>query len=924
MRYGMVFSVIALVPAFEPTLAADATRSSAAPLETVSVSASRISRDGYESPTPTTVLGAEHLASRAPDTLANALTHLPQMRNAANEGTGSLRFGQSAGRGFVNLRGLGTNRTLVLLDGERPVSNSLSGERDILSFPSALITRVDVVTGGASASYGSDAIAGVVNFILDSRFSGFNATAEGGTSAQSDATLGKITAAWGADLSDRWHLIASAELFERDGLAADSRSFATPPAIVPNTGFDTSNGQRPLQVVRNAYDADQAPGGLILNGPLAGQQFLSNGATAAYVPSSCRVSQPYVLCDSRQDLAATLGSIALTSPQRRVAGFGRLTFQSTPRFEAHFDALLARTRTSITSIPLETSEFGLRLPIDVAANPFLPEAVRAQYFAAGESTLFIGRQNTDQGTFEDVLRESVASFSAGLRAQLDRTWMLKVSASYGQADTGERWVNAYSTDRFLNAVDTVAVNGMPVCRINSAAMTDPACAPANIFGSGNMSADAMAYFLGTIRKPLKTYQHGLSVDLTGEPLSLWARSVSVAAGASYREERARQFNDGVDGGFAFIGYPPFYGETDVSEVYAQAVVPLAEDVPFARSIEAELAARWVHYSQAGSEVPWKVGLNWVPVPGVRIRFSKSEDIRAPNVLESSLPQFLSSISPQVNPAPNGVPLFNSLGIAPGQTLNVRTIGGGNRALTPEIAHTTAIGLVLEPGDLPGFRASIDHFRIRVRDAITTLPASTIVQNCAAGAADQCELIGLSKDSTLPTVTTLSVNAQSFETGGLDVEARYSFAFAGGEATTRALANYLLEYEQTVPGAPTQDLLGDISYGLPKLQADVSFQFTRGETTALLSGIYIGEGSYRNSLAADIQNDHVPAVWYVNAAIDRRLSKLCSVYASVSNVLDRSPPHPGFGVYTNIDSNLLTGVPYDRIGRFFKVGLRVTL
>jgi hypothetical protein len=172
-----------------------------------------------------------------------------------------------------------------------------------------------------------------------------------------------------------------------------------------------------------------------------------------------------------------------------------------------------------------------------------------------------------------------------------------------------------------------------------------------------------------------------------------------------------------------------------------------------------------------------------------------------------------------------------------------------------------------------------------------------------------------------------VNAQSFITSGLDGEARYSFGLAGGQATIRALANYLHEYKQTVPGAALVDLRGDVSLGLPALQGDLSAQFTRGGTTALLSGVYIGSGSYHKSMAAEIQNDHVPHVWYVGATLEQRLQLLgadCAAYAAVSNLFNQEPPHPGFGIYTNIGSGFLTGVPYDRIGRFYKVGLRLTL
>lgn len=929
MRHNnFIFSVGVIAMTVGHSAPAMASPASEPALDVVTVTASRVRRDGYEAPTPTTVLEADELTLRAPDTLANALTFLPQMRNVANEGTGSVQFGQSAGRGFVNLRGLGSNRTLVLLDGARPVSNALSGSRDILSLPSALISRVDVVTGGASSLYGSDAIAGVVNFVLDSRFTGFKASVEGGTSDRSDATSGKFTTAWGGALSDRWHLVASAELFDKDGVTSDSRNFATPRATVPNPEYPLVPDQRPLLVVRNAYDANQSPGGLILNGALAGQQFLSDESVAPYVPDSCITSQPYVLCDSRQDsLAAALGTIALGSPQRRVTGFGRLTFQVTPDIEAHFDAMLASTHTTLTANGFATSSFDLQIPIDVAANPFVPESVRAQYLAAGDTTMNLGRQNTDDGPFQDVFRESVANYSLGIRAALATDWILKARASYAEADTGERWVNVYSINRFLQAADVVAVNGVPTCRINAVSVTDAACAPADIFGSGNISAQAQDYYLGDIRKPLKTYQREFAIDLTGEPFSLPAGRMSFAAGASHRVEATRQFNDGTNAGFAFAGYPAFSGDSSVSEVYSQAVLPLIRDLAFAKSIDVDLAARWVKYRDAGSEVPWKFGLNWKPVSSLRVRFASSEDIRAPNVLELNLPQFQSSISPQVNPLPGGVPVFNSLGIAPGQTLNVREVGGGNPALKPEIARTTAFGLVFQPEALPGFSASIDHYRIKIEDAITTLPASTIIQDCAAGDASQCELIGPPVDSTLPTVATISLNAQSFVTSGLDAEVQYSFRLAGGDATLGVLANYITGFEQTVPGDSTQDLLGDITLGLPKLQGDLSARYTRGSTTGLLTGTYVGSGSYRNGMSATIENNHVPDVWYVGATVDHRLQDLCgdcSLYVSVSNLLDQDPPHPAYGKYTNLESTVFTGVPYDRIGRLFKVGFRVSL
>ena len=347
------------------------------PLESVTVTATRIIRDGYEAPTPTTVLGAD-----IPDTCERRQrwptrsSRLPQMRNAADEGTGSLMFGGAAGRGFVNLRGLGTNRTLVLLDGERPVSNTLVRRSGHL-----------VPAVGADHSGGrrhrrclGDLWIGCDRrrrqLPIDSRFRVSRTASKAAVSRNPMPSARKVTAAWGGSFGDRWHLVASAEIFDRTACPSDSRSFATPPAIVPNPGFTSTNGQRPLHVVRNAYDADQAPGGLILMARLP--------VSSSFPTAHCALCALFLHGEpalrsvrfSRQDLAATLGTVALTSPQRRAAGFGRLTFQITPDLEARFDALVARNRTAITSVPLETNCSACNCRSMWRRIPFCPKRAR--------------------------------------------------------------------------------------------------------------------------------------------------------------------------------------------------------------------------------------------------------------------------------------------------------------------------------------------------------------------------------------------------------------------------------------------------------------------------------------------------------------------------------------------------------------------
>jgi iron complex outermembrane recepter protein len=372
----------------------------------------------------------------------------------------------------------------------------------------------------------------------------------------------------------------------------------------------------------------------------------------------------------------------------------------------------------------------------------------------------------------------------------------------------------------------------------------------------------------------------------------------------------------------FSGQPGFSGSTEVGEAYIETVVPLAQDAFLAKSLDIDAAARLAHYNHSGTQSAWKVGLNFAPWSAFRIRAVASQDIRAPNIGELDTPSFRSSIVTLPNPLPHGLPIFNSLGFAPGQNVNVQEIDGGNSNLRPEVAHTVSFGVVVQPPALPGFRGSLDHYRIRIGNAITALSVPTVIQNCAVGDSAACALISFPSGATLPVVQIMQVNTESFVTSGLDAEVAWHGALLGGNVSLRALANYIQQYKLLVAGAREQDLRGDLSSGLPELQGDISTQYTRGPTTVLIYETYIGSGDYNKALDATIQNNHVPHVWYLGATVQQGMPFLgrdCFAYASVNNLLNQKPPHPGFGIYTSLNNNIFTGVPYDRIGTFFRLG-----
>src|SRR5262249_19618005 len=201
----------------------------------------------------------------------------------------------------------------------------------------------------------------------------------------------------------------------------------------------------------------------------------------------------------------------------------------------------------------------------------------------------------------------------------------------------------------------------------------------------------------TVYKPLYTSQLDAAVNVRGEPLATWAGPVSAAAGGEFRRDAADLHNSDPNRVYAFSGQPAFSGSTHVSEAYVEAVAPLAENVPLAKSLDLEAAGRLAQYSQSGTQSAWKIGANWSPWWSATLRAVASQGIRAPNIGELDTPVFPSSIDTLPNPLPKGIPVLNAFGIAPGQSANLHEIDGGNPNLQPEVAHTVSFGVVLQFG-----------------------------------------------------------------------------------------------------------------------------------------------------------------------------------------------------------------------------------
>lgn len=883
------------------------------------VTGTRVIRDGYQAPTPTTVVSSEMLEARAPSTAIDALSLLPAFKRVATSGTANQSVGSSGGQSFVNLRGLGPNRTLVLLNGQRVAPSTADASVDVALLPQGLFERVDVVTGGGSSAWGSDAVAGVVNFILDTKFQGLKGELQGGVSSRGDNLSGKAELNFGTKFADgRGHILGSFEYYDSEGVGYRSRPWSQYQAgVVANPAYAPGNGQSRLLLSPYAYHGNVTWGGVITDTALRGTQFDSNGNSTAF--PFCRINQgANAACDGPRDDISYLGYwTAMTTPQTRGTGYLRLSYDVLDNVNVYADYLHGESNTSYSTLPPSTA---LGIPILIRNdNPFIPSAIQAQLAPLGITSFNLGRTSRDMGNGTIYRNNRVDRFSIGLDATLADTWRLRTYLTQGTSRQANGFNNVPNRSRFAAAVDAVRdpETARIVCR---STLTNPTngCVPLNLFGEGAPSAQAIDWVMGEYRADLTLKQLAGGLNLSADPFSTWAGPVSVAVGAEYREESANQVVDATSAvrGWAFGNPQPLSGKFNVKEAYIDTVIPLAKEASWADSLELNAAARYASYSTSGGVTTWKLGATYKPINDILLRATRSRDIRAPSILEL-FTSTLQSTATIVDTSNTTQP-------------TIRVLTQGNPDLTPEVADTTSAGIVYQPSLLRGFSASVDYYKIKIRGAITTLATQDIANRCNQGNQEICALITRDSSGVITTISRPFLNIQQLVTSGVDFEASYRFELSNignnlpGSVALRALGSYVHEYV-TGTGVTTLDEAGSLVPGMPKWSWDLNAIYTGGPFLVNLSASHVGGGKFSNEYTqpTDIDINHVDGVWYFGATAQYTFKldegRSVAVYLNAANILDTPPPYP-FGV-SGVPVPGGPGGPYDRIGRSFKAGVR---
>ena len=904
------------------TLPACARAQARTEVDEVVVTGSRLPTAGFSTPTPVTATSAEALRLAAPRNLADALVQLPAF-------TGSFRsenpitaatFGAN-GQNLLNLRGLGVARTLILLDGRRmPASNSM-GAVDINILPQALVGRVDVVTGGASAAYGSDAVAGVVNFVLDTTLRGFKGGVQGGVSTYGDVESAGGWIAFGHEgFGGRARIIASAEFAVQNGRDADQatgrRWFDHPAGQIPNP---VVGGRPPILVVPDIRNRLGTYGGLIPSGPLAGTQFLPGGASASFNPGA-----PFGATFASGGDGARI-NIAFTPDQQRETAFVRGEFDATPGVMLFADALYAHRRVGsglfINPHTGAANQFTI-----FRDNAFLPPEILARMVAANVASIPFGRYERDFPLVEVVDIGDVARVSAGAKGDLSGGWRYDVSLAYGRTEQELRENNLTINRRLYAAADAVRnpASGLTVCRSTLQGL-DPGCVPLNLFGEGAPSADAIRYVTGDSIKYLTLQQTVVAATLTGKlpsGLSVGAGPIAVAGGLEWRRETADQTVDplspfatdvtgirgapasqqGRPGAFNFFNPLPLSGAYEVAEAFAEAGAPVLRDRPFALALNLNGGVRLTRYSQSGTVTSWKVGAHHSITDDLGLRFTRSRDIRGPNILEL------------FNPASQN----SNNQIFRGVTTPALLINSGNPDLKPEKADTITFGVIGRPAT--GLQLSLDYYRIRIQDAIGSLTAERTVLQCERGNQLLCGQITVTPAGTL-IIRTRGLNLNLQETAGYDFEAAYAGEWRGGVATLRLLVNHTTtDFIQPPGSARIEQLNQPIS---PRWRGMLQARYQRGNWGLFSQVRYLDRARFDPTRVdgIDTNDNQAPAVAYLDATVTWRAPMALNhaeAFVSCTNLFDQKPPVATANPTT---FSTPTSPAYDRIGRYLTAGVR---
>jgi len=929
---------------------------------TITVTGSRIVRDGYSAPTPVSVLGEADIQAVAPPNISDFVSQLPAIQGSSAAATSTSNLSSAtAGIAAINLRSLGVNRTLILVDGQRSVASSATGLVDINTFPQALVERVEVVTGGASAAYGSDAVGGVVNFILKKDFVGVQLNADYGETTYGDGANYNFSATAGTKLmDDRLHIMGNFQYFKQEHIPSINRDWNDSGYnIIPNPAYVVGNGRPEFIVSSQTGPARVTPGGLVVTGPLRGTKFglvdpnTGFASVGQHVFGQVQTTNSIAMLggDWQEAGRGFVGSTSLEPGQERIGAYGRVSFDVTPDFNVY--ASMAYNRMELESNYLQPIDNGnLTIQRD---NAYLPASVGQQMDTLGLTSLRIGTTNEGMPKGGSANIREVYRYVIGGKANFDlmgRDWTVDAYYQRGFSRVNEQLAGTWLRSRMNAATDAVVAQagnsagiaaGTIVCR---STLTNPSngCIPINRIGSNGQSQAAIDYILNDGAQPARfqrLQQDVASLTFSGEIFDLPGGAAAIALGGEWRQEKIDsvvdpQFNNG----WQYGNYLENRGQYNVKEAFVEVSLPVFTGA------ELNGAARVTDYSTSGTVATWKIGATWQPIDDIRFRGNVSRDIRAPNLDELFAA---------------GTGRSNTLLLRePGQV--TRTVGyqqkaTGNPNVNPEVARSWTIGAVATPTFMPGFALAVDYYSVKLSGAIGSLEPQNIVDLCFIdNDQSQCANLTIARDmngviTNFDQILLFPINFASQVNKGIDIETSYRTSLdkistsLDGQLTLKAsVTHYLSNLIDDTFNLP-RETVGQFSnsqlssFGPPAWNYRLSAIYNSRKVTAALIGRGNSSGVIDNN--AIICSTNCPASttdrrtidtnrhggsFFLDASLAYRIpvgNSEAQLQLTINNLLNRdptlSPNGPtGDSQFSRAQTSLLVG---DRLGRTFRLSAR---
>lgn len=903
-------------------------------VEEIVVTGTLIARPAAEALTPLVTVDLDALQATGTANVADALNDMPLFGIADSTPTSSNAKTQGIGLNLLNLRNLGSSRTLVLVNGRRHVAG-LAGTSavDLNNIPVDLIERMEIITGGASALYGSEAVAGVVNIITKTHFEGLSVNAQAGITDESDGFTADAAITAGIRFADnRGSLITNFTYSDSEQIKSADRPFsavdlfANPDGSIQNPAYSSFGMNGHFTYVNNAgqrVSVTQGADGLFMKRPVTAEDGFNRDAQRL-----------------------------IRMPMKRYLGSLYSQYELTDSIEAFVETSYARSEMRART---EHSTFGalvtdLVLPVD---NPYIPAEIfnnmDAAATAAAGGIQFRKRASEfgyrDLPTTRDMLR-----IAAGLGGDLSGNWSWRQYVQYGQTKERQLTTGLVNVQKTAYALDAeVGPDGQLRCV--SAAARAGGCVPINLFGANSISAAGVDYIGAASRYDTSIEQKVASAILTGTPFALPMGDVGLAAGIEYRDEESAFLVDELTERslLNFAQRPDVVGEYDVQEIFTEISAPLVRNLGWVDALTWDAAIRYADYSTIGSVVSWKTGAGLALSSGIRFRGGYAVAARAPNITDLFLPQ--QKVFGRVNDpcAGGGDNAGLSAEIAQNRRANCAALGigpdfapdqvaleslagstGGNPNLQEETAKTLTFGVALMPGVLGELTLTTDYWQIEIEDAIGSISRQTTVNQCV----DQPTIsnpfcASLARDPVtlqLREVHTLQQNLATQNVSGIDLEMMYPVDLGASQGlpvrlNLSLLGTYLLE-DETVQfaGATPDGFRGEIGHSKWRLNSQMAVDI--GDWRVAWRSRFIG-ASVLDSDSHTAANE-IGSKWYHDLSADYQVSEHWKLNAGVRNVADTKPPLIPSPHVRNVIGTETAADVYDVVGRYFYVGAGLKL